>query len=71
MPKFGRLWAIDFCNQFFLRRTPRDDDRLFTLPALEAIRFVRRDEEKQSSEPHQPQYHHSDCLMRTGQHSSA
>ena len=32
MPKFGRLWAIDFCNQLFLRRTPRDDDRL--LPFL-------------------------------------
>jgi hypothetical protein len=25
MPRFGRLWAIDFCNQFFLALRVNDD----------------------------------------------
>ena len=33
MPRFGRLWDIDFCNQLFPRRAPAYDDRLFALPA--------------------------------------
>ena len=33
MPRFGRLWDIDFCNQLFPRRAPAYDDRLLALPA--------------------------------------
>ena len=42
MPKFGRLWAIDFCNQLFPRHAPAYDDRPLDLPAQDRAPTLKR-----------------------------
>ena len=59
MPKFGRLWAIDFCNQFFLRRAPRDDDRLLAPPAQDRAPLAEH------ISPARPG---TDCEVESGRH---